>query len=162
MSASDQGFPIDAPGLNNRGLSLHYVGWLGDPVLYIDGKPAEKISRNREYRLVKNDGEETTAQVRSLLFGTKTAVTIDNKGYQMPSGLRWQHYLWAALPILLFTLDRILGALLGAIAMVLSLHVLRSEKPAWQRFLVTLGINAAAIALFILIETFVLRLLAAG
>lgn len=137
------------------GLALRYDGFWGRPVLVENGQPAEKGEARSELRLVKSDGSEATALMRFQTLGIQPYLIIEGKVYRLPSPLKWYHWLWSAIPLLLIA-GGMTGGILGALAFYFSLRILRSDRPAVQRFLSALGLSILALFLWAVIDLYLL------
>jgi hypothetical protein len=142
-------------GFANRPLEVRRT-WLGSFRLHQDGRPAESV-RRRVYRVTTDDGEEVEAELVPQLLGTDVPVIrVGTTDHRLVPRLNGVAVALACFPLVLLVLGAALGGLIGAVAAVVNIAVMRLERPAWARALVAVGVTVTAFFLWLALASLLL------
>ena len=102
-----------------------------------------------QFDRVKHD---TNADIRRIQTAfCETAVGCVGDGRSKPQALRWYHWTWAALPMLLVFKSLILGVFFGLAATHWNTKILQSERRTTVKFILVLLVSGTAVALHVLL-----------
>ncbi|MEU8421394.1 hypothetical protein AB0C15_11020 [Micromonospora sp. NPDC048835] len=121
----------------------------GHPAVTVGGVPAQRTGRN--YALPTVDGGVVQATVRNVLADPYPTVEVNGvrhrTGPAMPVFLR----ILVMLPILLFTVGGILGALVGALGVAANLAVARTRMATAVKALAMVGVGVGTVIVWLVI-----------
>src|SRR5205823_11632010 len=117
------------------------------PKLVINGKRIVKA--NGFLRPRDDNGAEIAMRFRHRFFDPIPNLEIGGNLMQLAPPLKWYQYAWMMLPILLVIGGGLLGAICGVIAMMLSAHIFRSERPVALRYALTAAISLASVVVYV-------------
>lgn len=140
--------PIFIPGFEGQTLSVDYTGWNGTAWLYINGQPAARCDASTGFLLTRADGRQVCASVRYTRFGLIPVVQIEGHTFRLPSPLRWFHWPFIVLPLILVAVGGMLGGLFGAIGFVVNVRILSGDRPDWLKAAAALAVAALVTGLF--------------
>ncbi len=149
-------YPIDAPGFEGQQVSLRIPGLFSGAILVIDGRPASRGAKRRQFSLVRDDGTEVVAELRTAnRLDVIPNVVIDGKTFVVAAPLRWYQLIWAALPLGLVVVGGGVGGGLGATAMCLNLWVFRAYMNGAAKFVVSGIVSVAAVLTYLVVATLI-------
>lgn len=142
-------YPVNTPGFENRQLLIETGGLWSGPKIWIDGGPAPKGPKRGQFLLRRNDGTEVIAQLRNINFlDPIPQIVINGKPIRVVEALKWYHWVWSGLPLLLVLIGGALGGLFGGIAIVVNSRVFRSNQSIFAKYLLTGIVSIIAGAVF--------------
>ncbi len=145
-------YPVKLEGFENRQISLKPAGFFTPAKLLIEGQPAPKGPKPRQFVLQRSDGGETIVQLHRSFFSLLDPVPqlrIDNKVISVATPLKWYELIWIAWPILLVFWGGAVGGLLGALALVTNFRVFRSDKSSVFKYTASGVISLLAITFYL-------------
>ncbi len=141
--------PVNARGFENRGLMVDTGNFWSSPVLMIDNMPAPKGAKRGQYLLRRNDGVEATAYWSKTNFlDSVPQIVIDGETFTLAEPLKWYHWVWMGLPVMLVFVGGALGAFIGLMAVALNSRVFRSEQRGILKYVFTGIVSAVAIGIY--------------
>ena len=97
------------------------TGIFSSAKLFLDGQPAPKGPKRNQYTLLRNDGSQVVAQIKTINpISPYPQLIIDGQNVPLGMKLKWYQWLWAGLPLLLMVIGGFLGGLFGFIGAFLN------------------------------------------
>lgn len=143
-------YPVKLPGLEDRNIELEPAGIIKPARLLVDGHPAEKGERRNEMVIRRTNGKKVSVYFEPSIFDNLPKLKTGGKTYQVAPPIAWYQYVWCALPLILVFTGGVVGAVLGLIAFLFNIRLMRARIHPGLRYLVTLGISAAAYLVYFL------------
>lgn len=141
-------YPLNLAGYVVNRVEVETAGLFSGPKLLQNGVPAPKGASRAQFVLRRDDGMETTAQLRTQFLDPVPQVFVDNQLVRLAPPFRWYEWAGVALPFLLIAAGGALGGALGGLAAFVNAQTLRSNLPAPIKVLVCLLTPVVALALF--------------
>ena len=155
-----EGLPIAYPGFEGRGLALLTAGMWKGAGLLLDGAP---VPMKGGVFLVKNNaGAEVMIKFVRGFIDPIPKLRIGQDVVTLAKPFTWYQYIFIALPLSLFFLGGLLGALFGAIAAYLNAQIMRTSQPAVLRYGLCLALVVAAAVAYLIVAIPIAMMLKSG
>lgn len=142
-------FPLAVPGFESRQLAIELPGIFSGAKLIYNGQAAPKGPGRGQFLLLRSDGSRAAAQLKTTNFlDPLPQVVIDGKAYKAAEPLKWYHWVWIALPLLLVFIGGALGGALGGAATAFNARVFRTSSSRAIQFLLSSLISEVAVVLY--------------
>ena len=142
---------LSVPGFEGRNIEVKSRGTLGGFVVTVDGQPAPAAARKNYFVLKRNDGQTVEVGVKTSYPDPAPILVLDDQEIRTARALSPFEWVWAGFPILLLFVGGALGGMLGGIAAVTNMSLLRSDKPAAVRYGLAALVSLAAITIWVVI-----------
>jgi len=137
---------VPHPAFAHQRLSIRPAGLFQGQALCLNGAP---VKRRKGAYMVRNDqGEEVVVRLKQNFIDPLPQVVIGAETVSLARPLVWYEYLWISLPILLIFIGGAVGAGIGLTATYVSSRVLRSDRRAGVKYLLTGLISLTAALTF--------------
>ena len=151
-------YPVPAEGFRQRPVELETAGFLSGARLLQNGERAAKGPKRGSFTLIRDDGTEVVARVRPSFFVDPVpAVEIGDQKIHVVRAFQWYEIAWLGLPVLLGFVGGAIGAGVGLGAMIVNATIMRSDRPAVLRYLLTGGVSIIAVVAWFVIAIVFLR-----
>ncbi len=137
-------YPVNIPGFETRQIAVE-SGFFSGPKLLIDGQPAPKAAKARDYVLRRSDGSEVKVQLRGIWVDPIPQIMVDGKPIQVTEPLQWYQWVWAGRPLALIFVGGLLGGLMGGLAITINGRLFRSELNGLAKYLLTGLVSVGAL-----------------
>ncbi len=142
-------------GFEGQNIEVRASFWKG-PRLFINGIPAPKGLRRGEMVLQRNDGRQIYAVWKPQALGLDVPqLVVDGNTINFAPPLKWYHWVWSALPILLVFWGGLLGAIFGVVAFSINTSIFRSSTNEALKFIVTGVISTIFALVYLLVGSIV-------
>ena len=138
---------VRLPGFELQRVIVQTTGLVSGPKLLVNGKRVTKVGGFLRPR--DDNNAEIAMRFRHRFFDPIPNLEIGGNLMQLAPPLKWHQYAWMMLPILLVIGGGLLGAICGVIAMMLSAHIFRSERPVALRYALTAAISLASVVMYV-------------
>lgn len=139
-------FPVKIGGMEGQTIEVATSFW-STPKLLVNGEPAPKGARRREYILLKDDGTTSVVSWKPQLFGIDIPqLLVDNQIIPVVAPLKWYQIAWSVFPVSLLFVGGALGAIFGILGFYSNTRVFRMPMNGFYKYLIT-----TCISLFILV-----------
>lgn len=142
---------VQLPGFEGRTIEVKSKNALGGFVVTVDGQPAPAATRKNYFLLNRNDGQTIEVGVKTSYPDPAPILIVDDQEIRTARALTPLEWGWAGFPILLLFVGGALGGMLGGIAAVTNINLLRSDKPAPLRFVLAAMVSLTAIMIWLII-----------
>jgi hypothetical protein len=149
-------YSLNLAGFEGQQFVLETRGLWRRARLLQNGLPVPPGPRRGTFELLGNDGRVVLARFKPRGFGFDPVPGVEVGGTVVApvAALTWYQWLWLGLPLLLILEGGGLGALVGALAVGLSVRVFRSNRRMAARYGLTAAISAAALLIFVTVVGF--------
>lgn len=131
-------YPVKIPGFESDDIELESSGFFSPARLFINGNKAEAGSKNNEVLLRKQDGSTTSLFFQNAFFDTVPRLLVNGKSIQIAPPLAWYQYVYSGLPLLLILVGGVVGAVLGMVAFILNIRIMRGSLRIPLKYLLIL------------------------
>ncbi len=148
-------YPVRIPGFEHETIELESSGFFSPAKLYIDGKKAEAGKKKNELLLRKSNGSTTSVFIQSAFFDTVPRLLVNGKVIKVVSPLIWYQYIFSGLPLFLIFVGGVVGAVLGMVAFILNIRIMRANLNTPLKYLSILGIVIATFFTYVALSLLV-------
>ncbi len=141
-------YPLTVPGMEGHAIEVTTATPLKPPQVLIDGFPAPVGSQKGEFLIYRPDGTIATLLLTGHPLDIVPQVRVNGRRLELTEPLQWHEWLLIGLPLFLLFLG-VMGGVLGGIAAVVNVYLVRSSQPAAVRALSALGVAFLAFAVVI-------------
>ncbi len=148
-------YPVTIPGFENETIDLESSGFFRPARLFVNGKKADAGKKNNEVILRKSDGSTTSVFFQNAFFDTVPRLLVSGKTIQVASPLTWYQYIYSGLLLFLIFVGGVVGAVLGMVAFILNIRIMRGKLSTPLKYLSILGIHIATFFIYIALSLLV-------
>ena len=132
-------YSVNIDGFEGHQLAVTSDEFFSNPKILMDGQPAASGQKRGEFILRKNNGAKVTALVTSAYLGFDPVphLSLDGKVIQIMPPLDRFEWVWSAIPLILFFVGGMLGALCSILALAFNVRVFRSRRGLLEKFVLT-------------------------
>ena len=138
-------YPLTVPGMEGHNIQVTTATLLKPPQVLIDDFPAPEGSKKGEFLIYRPDGTTATLLLTGHPLDIVPQVRVNGRRLELTEPLEWHEWLLIGLPLVLLFLG-VVGGVLGGIAAVVNVYLVRSSQPAVVRSLSALGMAFLAFA----------------
>lgn len=144
---------VSVPGFEGREVSVEIGSAFGKPKLFVDGLPAPPGDKKGHYALRRADGQIVPASFKGGFPDPIPMLEVGGHKIRLAEPLSTPQWIWAGFPLILILLGGAIGGLLGGLATVLNVQVMRSSWPVAARWAACAGLTFVAFALWLVVGT---------
>lgn len=157
------GYLLQIQGFEGRELLLKESGFFSGPQLLVDGEPAQRGKKRGQVVLYTNNGRDVVVELRSTNFlDPLPQVRINGQPIPVAPSLKWYHWIWVGLPVVLVFVGGALGGLCGGTAAFINGRVFRSGMNGFVKYLLTGLISVAAVFAYVVLVVIFASLIQGG
>ena len=145
-------YPLSLPELPGRRVELELPGIFSAARILVDGQPAARGAKRRQFLLRGSDGREQIIALKSSLDPVPQVLWA-GRTIRVVEPLTWYQWLWSGIPLILVFLGGALGGALGGVALALNVRILRSDMAAIARYAVTAVLTLGAVGAYLFIAS---------
>ena len=82
-------YPLDMEGFDGSEITVESHGFIRQPQIFYDGKPAKRAEQRGQYILQRSDGFQVTVRVTGRPFDVDPKVIVDGKPVFVAESLRF-------------------------------------------------------------------------
>jgi hypothetical protein len=127
-------YPVQLEGISAPKIEVETPSAFQGAKVLINGQPAPKGKKRGEYLLRRDDGRESTIQLKSFFLDPVPQVVWAGNTIRLAEALTWYQWAWSAVPIILVFLGGAIGGAVGSIGVTLNVQILRSEMSGVLRY----------------------------
>lgn len=148
-------YPVKIEGFEDQNIQLESSGFFSPPRLLVNGVPAKPGSKKNQVILRKRDGEASNIFFQNAFFDTVPRLLINGKIIQVVPTLAWYQYVYAGLTLFLVFVGGVVGAVLGMVAFILNIRIMRGQLNTLLKYLSILGIHLVTFTAYIVLSLLV-------
>jgi hypothetical protein len=142
-------YPIEIVGFEGQTLEVKFSTFAG-PQLLINGQPAPEGPKRGQMILRRTASTEVIATWKSQSFGLDVPrLVVAGEEIKVVDPLKWYELVWSGWPVVLIFGGGILGGLIGPIAFVINLRILRSARSTPIKFGLTAVVSVLTVVVYL-------------
>lgn len=146
-------YSVEIPGCEGVPVRIE-VGGIFRGVRVFHGDKEIVLNKSREFVITRNDGSTVQAQLKGNFVDTLPKLIVGGVKYEFAPPIPIHAVLWFGLPLGLVAFGGMLGGFVGFIAAYFNLTFYRSSFPAAVRYFVSGIVTVAALALYLVVASF--------
>lgn len=154
-------YRVKVPELGDRELTVQRSEWTGRTTVFVDGRELSKQKQGGHYEVEAQDGSIHKIRIKGAGFAGVPKVYVDEKQIEIARKLSAAENIAAAIPLLLVFFGGAIGGVFGALATVLNMRVLRSNRSVWIKVLMVITSTIVATVLYMIFAFLFLMLIGA-
>jgi hypothetical protein len=155
-------YPVTISGFENQKIELESSGFFSPSKLFVDGKKAEPGNKKNELIIQQRNGRKVSVFFQNAFFDTVPRLMVDGKTIIVVPSLKWYQYVVSGLTLFLVFFGGALGAILGMIAFLMSIRILRSHLKNIQKYCLIFAIHAITMAIYIALSLLITVMTSTG
>lgn len=148
-------YPVNIPGFESDSIELESSGFFSPARLYINGKLADAGKKRNELILRKRNGANTSVFIQSAFFDTVPLLLVNGKKVQVVPPLAWYQYIYSGLPLFLIFVGGVVGAVLGMVAFIINIRIMRGKFNIPMKYLSILGVHIVTFFVYVALSLLV-------
>ena len=142
------GYKVNIPGFESQNVEVEVSFWTG-PKLLVNGKPAPKGKIRSEMILQYPDGRKTVAEWKPQFLGLDVPqLVVEGNVISLVEPLKWYHWVWGGLPIVLVFVGGALGGIAGFTAFAVNSRIFRADLGGFEKFALTGIVSVVAVLVY--------------
>lgn len=148
-------YPVNIPGFERDKIELESAGFFSPVKLYINDALAGTGRKRNELILRKRNGENTSVFIQSAFFDTVPLLLVNGKKIHIVPPLAWHQYIYSGLPLFLIFVGGVVGAVLGMVAFIINIRIMRGNLKIPLKYGSILGVNIVTFFVYVALSLLV-------
>lgn len=129
-------YKLEIEGFEGQEIEVVPPGFFSSAKLIVNGQPAQRHGMTGTMVLIRNDTTAVEAKWVPAGLGLDTPLlSVDGQIIAFSEPLKWYSWAWAGwVVVVLVIAGNVLGMLVGLIALLFNVQILRIGLPRWARY----------------------------